>query len=142
MPKLRLTQTALDDDRYRIELQLEEAGHLPRPASVEVRCTFSEQDRQDLRWYLEDYVLFPFDPHPQMAARVERRMEEMGRDLFEQLFGAANTQRLWGQICSCGGASRLESCCPLPGNVARGGLVRLAVRLRCASTVCPRPRDN
>ncbi|MFN2284177.1 MAG: hypothetical protein ACK2UQ_07130, partial [Anaerolineae bacterium] len=98
MPKLRLIQTALNGDRYRIELQLIEEGKIPRPASVEVQCDFSDSDREDMRWYLETYPQYPIDPNPEIAARVERRMEEVGRSLFNQLFGAPNTLMLWGKI--------------------------------------------
>ena len=46
----------------------------------------SPQDQEAIRWYLEEYLLCPFDPAPELAARVERRMEEIGAELFRRVF--------------------------------------------------------
>ena len=35
-----------------------------------------------MRWYLEDYRIYPVDPAPKIAKRLERRMGEVGRELF------------------------------------------------------------
>jgi hypothetical protein len=43
-------------------------------------------DNEAIRWYLEEYLLYPFDPAPEMAARVEKRMEEIGTELFRHVF--------------------------------------------------------
>ncbi len=93
---LRLTQTPLPDDRYHIALRFENDALAPQEAAAEVSCTLSDQDHADLRWYLESYPQFPFDPHPEMAARIERRMQEIGIDLFRSLFQANDdTRDLW-----------------------------------------------
>ena len=42
----------------------------------------SEQEAEDIRWYLEDYRVYPVEPTPTIAKRIEQRMGEVGRELF------------------------------------------------------------
>ncbi len=74
MSLLRLTQDALADDRYRVEIAFEGAGPR-RVAKAEVTFRLTGQDEEDLRWYLEDYLQWPHEPAPTIAARVVARME-------------------------------------------------------------------
>ncbi|MBZ5729058.1 MAG: CHAT domain-containing protein [Acidobacteriia bacterium] len=76
MPTLRISHTATD-----VEATLEGDG----PRLTEKRpfsFTLSAQDAEDIRWYLEDYRIYPVDPMPKTAQRIERRMSEVGRELF------------------------------------------------------------
>ena len=41
------------------------------------------QEAEDIRWYLEDYRVYPVDPAPKFAKRIEARMAEAGRELFK-----------------------------------------------------------
>ncbi|MEI8165726.1 MAG: hypothetical protein WCG26_05085, partial [Chloroflexales bacterium] len=95
---LRLTQTASQDNRHTIELEWLDAG--PRQtATATVALALTEQDQRDLAWYIEEYAEYPFEPHPQRAARIEARMRELGIELFNTLF-ASNTRtlRLWAKV--------------------------------------------
>lgn len=57
------------------------------------------QDEADLRWYLEDYLQWPHDPAPKIAARVEDRMQELGTELFRSIFQADDdTRELWSAV--------------------------------------------
>jgi hypothetical protein len=53
-PVLRLTQTALGEDRYSVEIIIEE-GDQKRRATSEFFFSLTTQDRERIRWYLEDY---------------------------------------------------------------------------------------
>src|SRR5260370_39299592 len=99
MPTLRLTQHVAGPDQYRVEVALEGDG-LPRQIAL---ATFgfqlAAQDQEDLRWYLEDYLQYPQDPAPAIAARVERRMAELGTRLFQELFQSSDDARdLWATL--------------------------------------------
>src|SRR5947199_7294281 len=85
MPTLRLTQTALGDDLHRVEIALEGVG-ARQTAEVRFPFRFGDDDQRDLRWYLEEYLDFPAEPSPRIAARVERRMAEIGIELFQAIF--------------------------------------------------------
>ncbi|MEI7644831.1 MAG: CHAT domain-containing protein [Chloroflexales bacterium] len=94
-PTLRLTQTASQDNRHTIELEWLE-GSARQTASAIVELTMSEQDQRDLAWYVEEYAEYPFEPHPQRAARIEERLHDVGVELFNKLFAANNpTRRMW-----------------------------------------------
>jgi len=50
------------------------------------------QEAEDIRWYLEDYRVYPVDPQPAIAARIAGRMAAVGRELFRQVVGGSD---LW-----------------------------------------------
>ena len=70
MPTLRLTQFAESQpDHYRVEVALEdEKDRLRQTATARFAFTFSDADRADLRWYLEDYLQYPSDPAPRRTS--------------------------------------------------------------------------
>jgi hypothetical protein len=95
---LRLTQVVEGPDFYRVELSLEGDGsRLTATSRFEFKLT--GQDRGDLRWYLEDYLQYPFDPAPEQAARIEGRMCAIGSELFQKVFEAnRDVTRLWARM--------------------------------------------
>lgn len=46
----------------------------------------NEQDKSELRWYLEEYLQFPYGAERWRAEQVERKMAEWGESLFSQIF--------------------------------------------------------
>ena len=74
MPKLHIKQLTVGKNRYRVELTLHEKGHGSIAMTAKFKFQLSEQDQKDLRWYLEDYLEFPFEPNPKIAEGVEQRM--------------------------------------------------------------------
>jgi len=95
-PTLRLSQFAeAQADTFRVELTLGNS------APVRTRFSFelSLQDQEDLRWYLEDYLQYPLDPAPTIAARVETRMKDIGAELFRNVFQSSDDARdLWANL--------------------------------------------
>jgi hypothetical protein len=91
---LRVGQWAADGG-FRVEVVLEGAG-ARRSAVVEFPFEVSAQDREDLRWYLEDFLLYPLDPAPLIAERVQARAAELGGQLFDAVFAAdRDALRVW-----------------------------------------------
>ena len=86
MNTLRITQTAEALNRYRVEVALEGDGLPPGSAHSAFEFERTPQDQEDLRWYLEDYLQYPHDPAPEIAARIEQRMTDVGSTLFEKVF--------------------------------------------------------
>lgn len=106
-PTLRLTQTGSADNRHTITLEWLNAG--PRQtANATVELEVSERDQQDIRWYLEEYAEYPFEPNPEIAARVEERMHELGKELFRRLFAESRTLRLWADVSKHLDDTRIE----------------------------------
>jgi hypothetical protein len=109
MQTLRLKQARIDEEHYRIELEIEDAQRRRQSAVAKVQVALSDQDREEIRWYMEDFLRYPFDPNPRIAAGVEQRMQDLGRDLFTQLFEATrDTRKLWDKLCDSLSDARVE----------------------------------
>ena len=70
MPLLRLTQTALGEDRHRVEIRFENEPPIP----VEFEFKVPDEDYSDIRWYLEEFLTYPMDPAPARAQNIEKRI--------------------------------------------------------------------
>ena len=78
-------------------------------AEARFGLTLSAQDREDVRWYLEDYLQYPVAPAPQVAARVEAQISGLGVELFRQVFEAnRDTIRLWDAVAGSLADTRVE----------------------------------
>ena len=109
IPTLRLRQFADGANRYRVEIRLENVDRSPLNADVRFDFDLSAQDRENVRWYLEDYLEYPTEPAPTIAAGIERRMREIGVELFAKIFEASrDTERLWGRVFEQLDALRVE----------------------------------
>ncbi len=91
-----------------VDVVLEEAG-TRRTASAQVEWTLEAQDREEVRWYLEDYLEYPVDPAPQIAHRVEGRLQALGAELFTGVFEAnRDMTRLWDAVAGALPNTRVE----------------------------------
>ncbi len=96
MPTLNLQQTELGGDRYRIVV-FSDLPSMTLQHSVDFDYRLSADDREAMRWYLEDYLDKPFAPNPEIAARSEARMAALGSALFERLFDGRKMIEWWGR---------------------------------------------
>jgi tetratricopeptide (TPR) repeat protein len=109
MLTLRLTQTTIEQDKYRVEVTLEGDGLPRQAATAQFDFKLSAQDQEDLRWYLEDFLQYPLDPAPTIAARIEKRMAEIGAELFRAVFHANDDARdLWATLRTRLNETRVE----------------------------------
>jgi CHAT domain len=118
MSLLRLTQHIEKEDAYRIEIAFEDDGSRQ---TTEARFEFkmTDADRADLRWYLEDYLQYPLDPAPQIAARIEERIRELGIELFKKIFQANDdTRDLWATLRDRLADTRVEVATDVKGATA------------------------
>src|SRR6266487_2750786 len=108
MPTLHLTQIGLGANRHRVLIDFSDDGERSS-ATADFDFALSDQDREDLRWYLEDYLLYPIDPAPTIAQRIERRMNSLGAELFRHLFDSSPAARgLWARLLSQLPSTRIE----------------------------------
>lgn len=96
MLRLRLTQFAAGPDTHRVQVDLDD-DEGPVSAVSQFQFALSEQDREDLRWYLEDYLEYPIERAPAIAARVEQRQAEVGINLFKCTF-SDGARDLWATL--------------------------------------------
>lgn len=71
-----------------IQISWQRGNDIPRQYQNPVAFTdpLNREDRKELRWYLEDYVIFPYGAERYRAERLENRMAELGESLFNQVF--------------------------------------------------------
>jgi hypothetical protein len=106
---LRLIQSVSGPANYGIEATLEDGNLARQSVRAEFRFTLTSQDLEDLRWYLEDYLRYCADPAPKIAVRIERRMAEVGRNLFSAVFEGSDAARdLWATLRGRLQQSRIE----------------------------------
>jgi len=109
MYSLRLTQTSEGQDIYRVEIALEGDGLPRQTATTRFDFKLTAQDQEDLRWYLEDFLQYPQDPAPRIAARIEKRISEIGMELFKALFQSSEDARdLWATLWTRLNDTRVE----------------------------------
>jgi hypothetical protein len=92
MLRLCLTSSAEAPDRFRVELALEGEGLPRQTANTTVELAPSPQDEEGLRWYLEEYLQWPRDRAPEIAARIEQRLAKSAgkpHDAAETRFNVA-----------------------------------------------------
>ena len=54
----------------------------------------TQQERNDLRWYLEEYWKWPFEGFAQRAGGVEDLLPKLGKRLYESVFGSHQADRI------------------------------------------------
>jgi len=86
MPLLRLRQIARGENKYQVTVELDSTG-VRRTAESNFEFQLTAQDQEDIRWYLEDFLQYPMEPAPAIAAGIERRMAEIGAELFKKVLG-------------------------------------------------------
>ena len=97
MPTLRISHTGSHVEVTLAEERLSEK----RPFSF----ALSAQDAEDIRWYLEDYRVYPVDPQPKIAKRIEQRMSEIGRELFQLVLAGSD---MWQAVRGSLADTRVE----------------------------------
>lgn len=104
---LRLDQSMLADGRHRVAVRLEDDDP-PAEGVSEFTFALREDDQRDIRWYLEEFLEYPLDPAPAVAARVQRRMTEIGAALFREVFASENARQAWASVRNRLGQVRVE----------------------------------
>jgi tetratricopeptide (TPR) repeat protein len=73
-----------------VEAAFEDDGQPRQTVSRAFSWELSAQDAEDIRWYLEDYGVYPLDPTPKIAARIEQRLRDIGSELFESTLSGSD----------------------------------------------------
>jgi tetratricopeptide (TPR) repeat protein len=93
---LRLNHVAVSAGQHQVEATFQKDGQPLQTAASPLSFALSSQDQEDVRWYLEDYLQYPLDPAPTVAERIERRMAEIGKELFRGIFQQNDdAKKLW-----------------------------------------------
>jgi tetratricopeptide (TPR) repeat protein len=144
-PTLRLTQSIELANVFNVEVELLGLG--PR-ITAQSHFTFdlSEQERQDMRWYVEEYAQYPFAPYPERAKRIEQLMHDVGIRLFRSIFQQEGHQRLWAKVYENLSMVRIEiistpqEAATLPWELLRDPYTDTAIALSAGAFVRALPR--
>lgn len=147
MLTLRLTQFTEAENRYRVEVALEGDGLPRQTATSRFDFKLTPQDHEDLRWYLEDFLQYPLDPAPTIAARIEQRMNDIGMDLFKAVFQSNDDSRdLWATLRGQLNDARVEistevrEATTIPWELLRDSKTEAALALRSQAFVRSQPQ--
>ena len=116
MRLLRITQAG-----DKVEIALENDGAPRQTESRSLSFSLSAQDSEDIRWYLEDYLVYPLDPAPKIAKRIEGRIKEIGAELFKQVLQGTD---IWAGAKPHLGETRIEVQTDLAGAALPWELLR------------------
>ena len=92
-----------------IQLSWQRGQSNPRPApSVTFTHPFDKQALDDLRWYLEEYLRFPYGLAPDNAVKIEQKFQDWGEQLFDLVFRSSEQARQFFQVATYDGLNQCE----------------------------------
>jgi tetratricopeptide (TPR) repeat protein len=145
MPTLRLVQEASGPSgTHRVAVELEDGAHWT--ATAQVRLAMDQGELERVRWYLEDYLEYPIDPAPTIAAQVEANLVTLGRELFGQVFAGREATRLWDRAEPGLAGMRVEvvtdveGATAIPWELLRDPLTNTPLALRAGAFVRSNPQ--
>ncbi|BDI16471.1 hypothetical protein ANSO36C_22730 [Nostoc cf. commune SO-36] len=93
----------------KIQLSWQRGYESPRFASeVTFQQPFDEENAAELRWYLEDYLKFPYGIYPDNAVKIEQKLQHWGQQLFELVFRSTEKGREFFQEATREGLDNCE----------------------------------
>ena len=94
-------------DAGQLQLILRGEGEPQAAPPVEFRNPLDDSDRAEIAWYFQEYLDNPFGPAKARAEAVETGLRNLGRFLFEQVFGGNPDAR---QLLDTATAAGLADC--------------------------------
>ncbi|WP_334788464.1 CHAT domain-containing protein [Nostoc sp.] len=92
-----------------IQLSWQRGYESPRLApEVRFQQPFDEEKAAELRWYLEDYLKFPYGIFPDNAVKIEQKLQHWGQQLFELVFRSTEKGREFFQEATREGLDNCE----------------------------------
>ncbi len=83
-----------DDEDGSFCVRLTDAVGMPLGVSCPFTLTFDDDDYDDLRWYLEEFMDLPDGGAVTRAETVERQLDQWSRQLYEAIFGAEENRQV------------------------------------------------
>ncbi|NEQ69139.1 MAG: tetratricopeptide repeat protein [Symploca sp. SIO2D2] len=92
-----------------IQLSWQRGQSTPRTApSVAFTHPFDKETLAELRWYLEDYLRWPYGIFPDNAAKIEQKFQDWGKELFEFVFRCSEKAREFFQAATYEGLDKCQ----------------------------------
>lgn len=149
MIKLHIRQDNPVDGLYPIRLSLTRNNQLEREAEARIQFALTENERNDLRWYLEDYLHNAGDAETSIAAQVEVLMKTRGEELYRNVLqDNDSTRALWLSVRDNVADLRVEiatavaEAASIPWELMRDPLLKSPISLRAKSFVRVQSNPN
>jgi len=95
-PTLVITQDDPVNGKYPIRLTLKRPGQADLEAEASIEFALTDQEQEDLRWYLEDYLQKADIVEKVLVEQVERFMKDRGVELYKKMLeGSRDVQRIF-----------------------------------------------
>ncbi|NES19853.1 MAG: tetratricopeptide repeat protein [Symploca sp. SIO3E6] len=92
-----------------IQLSWQRGQSMPRTApSVAFTHPFDKEILAELRWYLEEYLSFPYGIFPDNATKIEQKFQDWGEELFELVFRRSEKAREFFQAATYDGLNQCQ----------------------------------
>ena len=92
-----------------IQLSWQRGNSMARSApTVTFKHPFDSKVLADLRWYLEEYLRFPYGLEPEKAKKIEQQLQAWGQQLFDLVFRSSDKAREFFQEATRAGLDKCE----------------------------------
>ncbi len=81
-------------------------GAQPQEREIPFKFQIDDDARKNIRWYLEEYLSYPWGIWQVRARATERLMAKLGEELFSAVFGHKETQALYAHVSDDLGKTR------------------------------------
>ena len=99
----------INHDADSIQLFWQRGNSMPRPAPpVIFEHPFDSKVLADLRWYLEEYLRYPYGLEPENAKKIEQKLQAWGQQLFDLVFRSNDKAREFFQEATRAGLDKCE----------------------------------
>ena len=114
MTTLHIEQRHLHDHTYAITLRLSRDKQAELTARAEIEFALAEQEQEDLRWYLEEYLQVAGSSADLTAQQVTVLMRTRGEELYSKVLdGDPRTRAVWFAIREQLAELRIEITTPI-----------------------------
>src|SRR6266699_5680285 len=79
-----------------------------------LRDPLTQQERDDLRWYLEEYWKWPYEGFALRGKQVEALLPALGKRLYESVFGSRQADRIVQKWLSTEGEHQISIISDIP----------------------------
>ena len=101
---------SFEGDQHSVTIRADEAKSKGAPSRF--GFSLSSEDQERLRWYWEDFLHYPIDAARDEAQEAERRIEDIGADLFGKIFSSGAARTLWRKVKPKLASTRVEITTP------------------------------
>ena len=101
---------SFEGDQHSVTIRADEAKSKGTPSRFVF--SLSSEDQERLRWYWEDFLHYPIEEAIAEAQEAERRINDIGTDLFVKIFSSGEAGTVWRKVKPKLASTRIEITTP------------------------------